>query len=441
MTLQRETRTIGCGAGFAGDRVDPAVALAGSGKLHALGLECLAERTLVPGLRARKQNPEAGADPRLTRRLTPLRPVARKTGCRSITNLGAANPAAAARQIAALAGQLGLHGLKVAAVIGDDVAALHDRIAWSEPIRGAMLGAHAYLGADTIAEAVRQGADVIVTGRAADSALFSAEIVPILGNDPDALAGATAVGHLLECSGQITGGNFEMPDGGSLSAQDFANLGYPMATVASDGSAEIFLAKGAEGRIDRLTATLQLLYEVHDPSAYITPDVIIDFTGIDIEEIGQNRVRISGAKARGRPTHLKVSGFVDEPGFVADVEIGYAGTGALNRARVAADVLRLRLATFKTNEIRIDVVGIDSILGAGSPASPAALPEARVHVSARCPDAEWAQVVEDEVYALTLSGPAGGGSVRSERRPNMSVVDGLIDRTLVPVSLKWEIAS
>ena len=437
---QRDHRTIACGAGFAGDRVDPAVALAGSGQIHAVALECLAERTLVPGLRARKMNSDAGADPRLARRLAPLLPVSVKNRCRIISNLGAANPAAAARQIAALAGKLGIRGLKIAAVIGDDVAHLQDRIAWDGPIKGTLLGAHAYLGSDAITEAIRQEADVIVTGRVADSALFSAEIVPILDHDPNALAGATTIGHMLECSGQITGGNFETTDGGSLSAAAFASLGYPVAKVYADGSAEIFLLDGAAGRIDQLTATLQLLYEVHDPAAYITPDVTIDFTGISIDEIGHNRVRVSGARAKGRPTHLKVSGFVDEPGFIADVEIGYAGTGALGRARIAADVLILRLRDFEPHDIRIDLVGVDSILGAASPASPSALPEVRVHVSARCADVEWAQAVEDEVYALTLSGPAGGGSVRSERRPSMSVIDGLIDRTLVPMSLQWEIS-
>ena len=441
MNSQSTFRMIGCGAGFAGDRIDPAVALAGSGQLHAIALECLAERTLVPGLRARKLNANAGADPRLERRLAPLLPVARKHGCRLISNLGAANPAAAARQIAQLASRLGLSGLRVAAVLGDDVQSVRDKITWSEPVNGELLGAHAYLGAGAIATAVREGADVIVTGRVADSALFSAELFPILDNSGDALAGATTIGHMLECSGQITGGNFEMPGGSSLSAADFARLGFPIAKVLADGSAEISLLDDAPGRIDVLTATLQLLYEVHDPAAYITPDVIIDFTGIAIDQIGHNRIRVSGARACGQPTHLKVSGFVDEPGFIADVEIGYAGTGALERARIAADVLRLRLSDFDGNDIRIDIVGVDSILGVASPVAPAAMPEARVHVSARCGDAELAQVVEDEVYSLTLSGPSGGGSVRSEKRSRMSVVDGLIDRRLVPTELHWEIAS
>ena len=440
MTTPNE-RVIACGAGFAGDRTEPAVALAGSGFVDAVGLECLAERTLVPGLRARRDNPEAGADPRLERRLRPLLPVAKANNCRIISNLGAANPGAAGRKIARLASETGCAGLRVAAVIGDDVMALTDHIDWDEAFTGSLLGAHAYLGADSMREAVFEDADVIVTGRVADSALFSAPAMPILDDTLDALAGATTIGHLLECSGQVTGGNFEMPDDASLSARDFADLGFPLAHVHPDGSAEITLLEGAPGRIDPLVCTLQLLYEVHDPSAYITPDAILDFTGIRFEQVGPNKVRVTGAKAKGKPSRLKVSGFVDQPGFVADIEIGYAGTHAPQRGRIAADALRMRLGDIPDEDIRIDLVGVNSTLGAASLPAPNRAPEVRVHVSARCVDAQMAQIVEDEVYSLTLSGPAGGGSVRSERRPSMAVVDGFIDRELVKSEIVWETAS
>ena len=437
-----QKRVIGCGAGFAGDRTDPAVLLAAPGMVDAIGLECLAERTLVPGLRSRKADPEAGADPRLKRRLTPLLPAAKANNCRIISNLGAANPRAAGRQIAQLASETGCSGLRIAAIIGDDVMTLSDHVDWQEPIDGTLLGAHAYLGAEAMREAVMDNADVIVTGRVADSALFSAELLPILPEgDLDPLAGATTIGHLLECSGQVTGGNFEMPDGSSLSAQEFAHLGFPLAHVYEDGSAEIELLDGAPGRVDILTCTLQLLYEVHDPSAYITPDATLDFTGVRFEEVGHNRVRVTGAKARGKPTLLKVSGFVEQPGFIVDIEIGYAGTYALRRGQVSADALRLRLENmFKPEDVRIDLVGVDSTLGASSLPAPNRMPEVRVHVSARCPDAETAMIVEDEVYSLTLSGPAGGGSVRSERRPSLAVVDGFIDRELVKTRTEWSVA-
>ena len=435
--LQRIVRRVGGGAGFAGDRVDPAVALAASGEVDAVVLECLAERTLVPGLRARRRNPEAGADPRLRRRLAPLLPVVRKAGCRIISNLGAANPAAAARQIAGLAEEVGAPGMRVAGVVGDDVARHRDAIAWEGPIQGTLLGAHAYLGTEGLIAAINDGADVVVTGRVADSALFAAELAPHIEEGDDAFANAVMIGHLLECSGQISGGNFEAPGGESLDGAGFARLGYPIARVARDGSAEIGILDGLPGRVDRLTCTLQLLYEVHDPAAYITPDAIVDFSHVRIEEIGPNRVRVSGARKVGRPERLKVSGFVERPGTLADMELSYAGTGALTRARHAAEALRIRLEHFAEGALRIDLVGVDSVLGGASQSLNAAPPEVRVHVSAVCDSEEEAQVIEDEIYTLTICGPAGGGSVRSERRPRIEVLDGFIDRSLVETAVVW----
>ncbi len=432
--------SIGSGAGFAGDRIDPAVALARSGQVDAIGLECLAERTLVPALRARAANPEAGADPRLRRRLTPLLPAARATGCRIVSNLGAANPLAAGRAIAALARELGWPGLRVAAVEGDDMMGLLDHVAWTTPVEGVLIGAHAYLGADALVGAVAEGADVVVCGRAADSALFAAPLLPHLDGSPEALAAALTIGHLLECSGQLSGGNFEAPGEPPLAAEDLARLGYPLAHVMPDGTAEITILDDAPGRIDRMTCTVQLLYEVHDPAAYVTPDAIVDFTTIRFEQVGRNRVRMTGPGHRGRPPTLKVSGFVVRPGIIADIEIGFAGTGAYERTRRAVDTLRLRLADWADEDIRIDIVGVNSILGDASAPTNALPSEARLHVSAICVDEAQALIVEDEVYALTLSGPAGGAGVRSERRARIDTLTGFIARERVRPAVHWSFA-
>lgn len=431
---------VGAGAGFAGDRIDPAVALAASGKVDTVALECLAERTLVPAIKARAENPDAGHDPRLRRRLTPLLPAAARTGCRIVSNLGAANPQAAGAAIARLARELGLPGRRVAAVVGDDVMHLREQVQWVRPVQGRLIGAHAYLGSAPMAEALEEGAHVVVTGRVADSALFAAPARARLQAGEAALAGAVTVGHLLECGGQLTGGNYE-PAGGvrsgqGLSAADYAALGYPLAEVYADGTADITVLDGAPAILDAVTCTLQLLYEVHDPSRYATPDLELDFTGIRFEQLGPNRVRMSGARSLGPPPTLKVAGFLELPGFIADCEIGFAGTGAGARARRAADTLRQRLSVWAPQDIAIDLVGIDSVLragtrGAGQPA------EMRVHVSARCTDADMAQVVEDEIYAITLSGPAGGCSVRSERRNRIEVLDGFIPPGLVRPELVW----
>lgn len=432
--------SIGAGAGFAGDRVDPAVALAASGQIDTVALECLAERTLVPALKARSIDGQAGFDPRLKRRLTPLLPVARANKCRIVSNLGAANPRAAATAIAKLAGELSLQGTRVAAVYGDDVLHLRDSIQWTRPVLGQLLGAHAYLGAGALAQALEEGADVVVTGRVADSALFACAAMLHLDPGPQALAGAIAVGHLLECGGQLSGGNYDPPGQGLLGAADYANLGYPLAHIHADGSADICLLDGAPGILDARTCTLQLLYEVHDPSRYATPDLVLDFTGVRFEQLGPRRVRMSGAASRGAPPTLKVAGFLELPGFIADAEIGFAGTGALVRAQRAAETLRLRLRDWKDEDIAIDLVGVNSILRAGALAATSAPAELRVHVSARCADADEALVIEDEIYALTLSGPAGGCSVRSERRPRIEVLDGFIAHDLVRPQIAWSLA-
>jgi hypothetical protein len=264
-------------------------------------------------------------------------------------------------------------------VIGDDVLPLRDSVKWVTPFDGDLIGAHAYLGADALVGAVKDAADVVVTGRVADSALFAAELIPHLAPGDDSLAGALVIGHLLECTGHITGGNFGGRGYGALTAEDYADLGYPVARVAADGSAIITLLPGARGRIDRLTCTLQLFYEVHNPAAYVTPDAI---TGVRFEEVGPNSVRVSGARVAGRPTHLKVSGFVEGKGAIADAEIGYSGGDALNRAEIAAEVLRMRFADVPADCIRIDIVGVNSILGGSPSQRNAEPPEARVDTSA-----------------------------------------------------------
>jgi hypothetical protein len=288
-----------------------------------------------------------------------------------------------------------------------------------------------------MAQALAQGADVVVTGRVADSALFAAPAMAQLDGTESALAGALTVGHLLECSGQLTGGNFEPIEGDRLSAHDHAQLGFPLAHVYSDGSAEIRLAHGAAGRLDTQTCTLQLLYEVHDPARYATPDLVLDFSGVQFEKLGPNRIGLTGARSHGKPPTLKVAGFMELPGWIADVEIGFAGTRALERAQLAAEVLRLRLSDWSDEDLVIDLVGINSVLRTGALPVRAPPAELRVHVSARCADLEAAQIVEDEVYALTLSGPAGGCSVRSERRARIEIVDGYVSADRVPTRIEW----
>ena len=434
--------TIGAGAGFAGDRIEPAVAMARSGRVDAIALECLAERTLVNAIRMREADPGAGHDPRLLRRFTPLLPHVGPR-CRVVTNLGAANPRSAGRATMRLARELGVSKLRVAAVVGDDVSDRVGDVDWSQPFDdGRWIGAHVYLGLEPMVAALEEGAHVVITGRVADSSLVAAAPVQALGLQGDARAAALTVGHLLECSGQLTGGNLSEPGAVDLTADEFSRIAYPVADVGADGSAILRLQDGHPGRLDATSCTLQLLYEVHNPAAYATPDATLDFTGVAFEPAGENRIRLLGCRMGPRPERLKVIGFLARRGVIADVEIAFAGTGALSRARLAADVLRLRLArALDLREFLVDLVGVDSVLGAASRPLLGEPPELRVHVSARCDDTALAQAVEDEVYTLTICGPAGGGSVRSERRPRVETISGLIARDRVTPGIEWSEAA
>lgn len=435
--MPARSRTIGAGAGFAGDRMEPAVDLATSGVVDDVVLECLAERTIVHGLRRRHAG-RPGYDPRTRERFRRLLPAVGRDGCRVVTNLGAADPAGAAEAVVALARDLGVRAPRVAAVAGDDVGDRIGAVAWSRPPQeGEWLGAHAYLGSDAIAAALADGAEVVITGRVADSALFLGPLRDVIDDAPDATAGALVVGHLLECGGQLTGGNHQAPGGDRLGPRELAQLGFPIAVVEPDGSSEIGLLPGATGRVDRFTCALQLLYEVHDPSAYVTPDGVVDMTGVTFEQVAPNRVRVLGARLGDRPDQLKVSGFVALPGVVADMEIGFAGLGALERARDAGEVLDARLKAAGMADPAIDIVGVDSLLGPASLPLVAPPPEVRVHVTVSCESAELAQVVEDELFGLTLSGPPHGGGVRVERRPHIVTVDGRIDREAVREEVVW----
>ena len=415
--------------------------LARSGGVDFVGLECLAERTLVTGLMERAANPARGYDRRLERRLGPLVPAAMANGCGIVSNLGSANPYAAVERIVALCRANSLPGITVAALVGDDLSGHLEDVVWEgDPLEegGQWLGAHAYLGVEGMAEAFRQGASIVVTGRVADSSLFAAPAIAALDLGTEALAGALTAGHLLECGGQLTGGNLAATQGRQLCARELANLGYPTAMIELDGSFVLGVLDGKPARLDVVGTTLQLLYEVHDPRLYHTPDLTLDFGELLLEEVGENRVRVTGARGAGRPETLKAIGFVKRPGEVADVEITYAGEGAVARAMVARDVLRERVELLGLRDYAVDLVGIDSVLGAVACLPPGyAPPELRVHISARCTEAEEAQAVEDEVYALTLSGPAGGASLRSERRPHVSVVSGRVARSLVNVSVEY----
>ena len=320
---------IGCGAGFSGDRLDPAIELATRGNLDYLVLECLAERTIALAQQARVRSPESGYDPLLTDRIAALLPACVEHHTTIITNMGAANPTAAAAVVKDIARQLGLGGLTIATVTGDDVLKLvreRDAVIAETGTSVSALGrqlvsANAYIGAEPIVEALAAGANVVIAGRVADPSLFVGPQVHEFGWSLDAwpqLGRATLVGHLLECAGQITGGYFADP--GCKDVDGLSRLGFPIAEVTEEGPAVITKVPGSGGRVTPATCKEQLLYEIHDPSAYITPDTVADFSQVRITEIAFDRVAVDGATGRPRPDTLKVSlGYLD--GFIGEGQI------------------------------------------------------------------------------------------------------------------------
>jgi hypothetical protein len=420
------TVRLGGGAGYSGDRIEPAVELAVHGRLDYLVFECLAERTIALAQQALARDSAAGFDPLLQERMRAVLPACRASGVRIITNMGAANPVGAAACVRDIARQLGLHGLRVAAVTGDDVL---DRVQASscrlqdtgEGVAGLgerLVSANAYIGMEPIVEAIAGGADVVVTGRAADPSLFLAPLAHEFGWDRDdwtSLGAGTVVGHLLECAGQVTGGYFADP--GVKDVPDLARLGFPIAEVAPDGSAVITKVPGSGGCVTRATCKEQLLYEIHDPAAYLTPDVAADFTRVRFVDDGQDRVRVEGGRGRVRPERLKVSvGYRD--GFVGEGQISYAGAGAVARGRLAIDIVtaRLRMTGVRADELRCDLIGVNAMHGSLVPRPGGDPHEVRVRIAGRTRDAQDAARIGNEVEALYTNGPAGGaGATRSVR--------------------------
>ena len=244
---------IGCGAGYSGDRIEPAVELAEQGDIGYLVFECLAERTIALAQQAKAKNPEAGYDPLLLDRMAAVLPICATGRIKILTNMGAANPAAAADAVARLARTLGLSGLRIAAITGDDVLAdvrtgnyvVGETGAPVAALPGQLISANAYLGIEPILDALKGGADVIIAGRVADPSLFLAPQVHELGwpiDDWPRLGCGTLAGHLLECAGQVTGGYFADP--GFKDVDGLSRLGFPIAEVTEDGAATISKVAG-----------------------------------------------------------------------------------------------------------------------------------------------------------------------------------------------------
>jgi Acyclic terpene utilisation family protein AtuA len=441
------TIRIGSGAGYSGDRIEPAVELAKKGDIDYLVFECLGERTVALAQQARLKNPEAGYDPLLEERMRAVLPLCAAKGIRIVTNMGAANPEAAAKKTAEIARSLGLPSLKIAAIIGDDVLdackagdlPILEFAGSIKQLGNRLISANAYLGAEPMAQALRSGADVVITGRASDPALFLAPMIHAFGwamDDWNLLGQGTVAGHLLECAGQITGGYFADP--GYKDIPDLARLGFPIGEVGEDGSLVVTKVKGSGGAVTAQTCREQLLYEVHDPTKYFQPDVVADFSHVSVEEIAPDRVRVSGGRGSKRTDTLKVSvGYVDS--FIGEGQISYAGPGALARGRLALDIVRerLRLTGVAVSELRFDLIGVDSLHGSQVSAHAGEPYEVRVRVAGRTENLREAVRIGNEVETLYTNGPAGGGGAWKSARDVVAVASVLLPRELAKPQVRF----
>lgn len=443
MTAKQPERhvRIGAGAGYSGDRIEPAVELAEHGQLDYLVFECLAERTIAIAQQARRKDPALGYDPLLDARMRAVLPIAAPKGVRIVSNMGAANPRAAARRTAQIAQSLGFAKLKVAAVEGDDVldVVLRGAFRFEESgddvaaYRDRIVSANAYLGAAPIVDALAAGADVVLTGRVADPSLFAAPLIHAFGwrmDDWDRLGQATVVGHLLECAGQVTGGYFADP--GYKDLPNLARLGFPIGEVGADGAVVITKVPHAGGRVSTATCKEQLLYEIHDPARYLQPDVVADFTRVAVVEEATDRVRVTGGRGTARPDTLKVSvAYVD--GWIGEGQISYGGPGALERARLALEIVRERLLLtgVAATELRFDLIGVDALYGDATPAVRGEPAEVRVRVAGRAASAAEAARIGNEVETLYTNGPAGGGGAFKSTREVIAVQSVLLPRAAV----------
>jgi hypothetical protein len=441
------TIRIGAGAGYSGDRIEPAVELAERGGIDYLVFECLAERTIALAQQARLKKSSGGYDPLLAARMRAVLPVCRANGVKIVTNMGAANPLSAAEATRNIAHAAGLKRLRIAAVTGDDVLGEARDAKLALDIGGTIadlgnrvVSANSYTGAAPIVSALARGADVVITGRAADPSLFLAPLVHEFGwamDDWPLLGKGILAGHLLECAGQVTGGYFADPP--VKSPADLARLGFPIGEVREDGDLVITKVEGSGGAVTAATVKEQLLYEIHDPARYFQPDVVADFSAVRVEETALDRVHVTGASGAPKTGLLKVSvGYVDS--FVGEGQISYAGPGAVARGRLALDIVRERLALtgVHMSEGRFDLIGVDALHGAAAGRGwknggetryePC---EVRVRVIGRTGSLEEAARIGEEVETLYTNGPAGGGGAWKNAREVIAIASGLLPEAAV----------
>ena len=453
--MAKKTRIrLGGGAGYETDWIAPAVVLAEQGQLDYLCFECLAEESLALSQAKRHLDPTQGFNSTIEARMRACLPACVRSGTKVIGNFGAANAPAAAELVGQIAIELGYPNLKIATVTGDDVRHLlePDMAIWDfggtlADLEGDVIAANAYLGIEPIVEALELGADIVVTGRVADPSLFVAPMVYEFGwamDDWPRIGQASAVGHLLECSAYVTGGNYWDP-GYTEDVPDLHKIGFPIGEVNEDASATITKVEGTGGLVTTGTCKAQFVYELGDPARHMTPDVIADYRYVELSQQGADQVRISGGTGAPKPTTLKVNIGVSE-GWIGECESTWAGPGSLAKAKVTGQAVEAHLKPLMNilEDFRLDYVGVNSVFGEASPEPSVEPNEVWLRVAARTRDKSAATTVSEVFSDLGMATPLGAGGQRMSVCPVVGVYSTSIDRerivTQVDVSAAADMA-
>ncbi|MBT8405534.1 MAG: DUF1446 domain-containing protein, partial [Gemmatimonadetes bacterium] len=411
---------IASGQGFWGDDLEAPVRQVEGGPIDVLMLDYLAEVTMSIMQKQRQRDPTAGYARDFVPLMERIFPAVAEHGIRVVTNAGGVNPQGCAQALAEAARRAGVAGrVRIGRVEGDDIldrlpALIEAGHELENMETGAALvdvldrvrSANVYIGAAPIVEALAHGAHVIVTGRSTDTALTYGPMMHAFGwseDDHDRLAAEVVAGHINECGAQSTGGNC-LADWWTL--PDMAQVGFPIVEAHPDGSFVVTKHPGTGGRVSRRTVTEQIVYEMGDPSTYITPDVVADFTSIRLEDDGADRVRVTGVKGSGRTPFLKAS-IAYSDGWKATGTLTYSWPDAAAKARAADRILRERLDRLGLHfdAVRTELVGWDSTHGALAGPPPADLPEVQLRVGVRGPERAHVERFTRELAPLILTGP------------------------------------
>ena len=451
MTPRPATVRIAAGQGFWGDWLEAPYRQVTGGPVDYLMMDYLAEVTMSILQKQKARDPSLGYATDFIPLLERILPIVAERRIKVTANAGGVNPRGCAQAVTETARRLRLGGkLRIGVVTGDDLLGRLDgllarghelrNLDTGRPlsdVRDRVLSANAYLGASPVVEALRGGADIVVTGRVTDTGLTLAPMMHAFGWQPDAwdlLAAGTVAGHTIECGAQSSGGN-SLVDWQRV--PDLANVGYPIVDAAPDGTFEICKHPGTGGRISVAGVTEQLVYEMGNPAEYITPDCVADFTTIRLEQTGKDRVRVSGVRGRPATDQLKVSiGYFY--GYKAVGTLVYAWPDAYEKARAADRILRQRLADLGLafEAVLTEFVGVDATHGplARATAPLDRLPEVQLRIGVRSPDKSSVERFTREIAPLILNGPpsvTGFAGGRPKPEEIVAYWPALLDKQMV----------